>query len=258
MIAVLGPAVSLSQDRVEPEGPFPGDWPGELNWHEIAGFERTVVTRFGEVAVSYVGEELEGRNPKVEIRFNGDLVKPPMSRSGDFGIVAIREVFMLADHVVVLLAATAGGSGSPPPLLLLLTVDAQGESDLVIDPQFRSMDWTERVASSGVRLYFNLGYQDGKRKTAVYEDNRIEVSFADAEPVPLPGDTCRRLYESVSNGLCALGQPFSQAVVRSLRALDNRPGFESQRIVRACEIAKEVGEAPPYPTFQSDVCGVRR
>lgn len=258
LIALSCSATSPSQNRVDPEGPFPSDWPGNLEWHAIGGFERTVATRFGEVAVSYVGEELEGSNPMVEIRLDGELVQPAVPRSGDYGIVTIREAFMLADHDVVLLAATAGGSGSPPPLLLLLTVDARGRSNVIIDPQFRSMDWTAHVASRGARLYFNLGYQDDKRKTAVYEDGRLEVSFNDEEPSPLPDDTCKRLYETVSNGSCALGQSFSQAVVRTLRALDNRPGFESRRVVHACEIAKQDGAAPPYSIFRHDVCGIQR
>jgi len=228
-------------------------WPENLEWHDIRGNQREIETRFGRVDIAYEGNQIEGAVNLVRISLDGKLVGEPIPRWDDFGIVLVREVFELESGDAVLIGATAGGSGSPPEQLVMLSLSADREPRLFIDPELRSVDGTERIASDDKRIYFDLGYDTEQRKTATFGNGRVEVMHAAARAIPLSEGTCRYLIDAV-NSICALDQPLPQMVIRSLNRLDQRPGFERDRVLSLCDSVRRTRTPQDYEPFRAAVC----
>ena len=253
LTAAIWTLSASARDSLGIELPDGVAWPENLEWHGIEGSARAIPTRFGRIDVAYEGDGLEGSVNTVRITLDGDLVVAPISRGADFGFVSIKEVFQLEDDDVVLIGATAGGSGSPPQQLVLLSLARDHAPHFLLDPELRSVDGTERVASDGERIYFDLGYDRERRKTASFEEDRIQVRYAAGRASPISERTCRELADAIDES-CVSGQPLSQAVVRWLDRLDHRPGFEGRRVRSACESMNRTGEPQAYALFRTEAC----
>jgi hypothetical protein len=252
LLAGVGSMTGIAQDLGLGEQIPPG-----LAWRDFGpDYTKNVQTRFGALEVIRLGPDDE-RASFVEFRLDGELIAAPIPRRDDFFLVSFESVFPFRDRDVVLAEATSGGSGSPPPQLLLIQVNRNGTAELVIDPEFRSSDWTQRVATDGERMFFDLGYHEARRKSAVFADGRLEVFLDVATPTPLPESRCQWLHHVTGQSACTLRQGLPNSVLRTLRALEHRPGFTREPFIEACELAGQRGEAPPYEAFRLDVCEVR-
>jgi hypothetical protein len=140
-------------------------------------------------------------------------------------------------------------------VLLAAEINARGMR-LERDPAFRSSDWTQRVATDGQRLYFDLGYELRRRKTALLDGSGLHIYLTDSAPAPVPEATCRFLHSVVGSATCTLRQGLPNSVLRPLNALGHRPGFEREPFLQACELAGRLGEVPSYDAFEHDVCGI--
>jgi hypothetical protein len=225
-----------------------------LDWHALRNGHEIAATRFGEIRIAYTGEGGE-RGGDIEVRFDGKLVAPPIPRRGNtYSVLKVSEVFEFGDRDVVLLYADGGGSGTPSPLLHLIVVRAGGAGPLLTNPEFRSADWTTRVATDGSRIFFDLGYERREAKTAVFDGDRIRIYRAARDPAPLSEDDCRFLYGWVNGPSCLLRQGLPNAALHRLADLEQRPGFHRELFERMCEEAGQRGVAPPHESFELTVC----
>jgi hypothetical protein len=251
-LAGVGSMTAMAQDLGLGEQIPPG-----LAWRDFGSeYTKSIETRFGVLTVVRLGPDDE-RATFVEFRLDGELIGAPIPRRDDFFLVSFESVFPFRDQDVVLAEGTGGGSGSPPPQLLLIQVNRNGTAELVIEPEFRSSDWTQRVATDGERMFFDLGYHEAQRKSAVFADSLLEVFLDSASPTPLPEARCQWLHHVTGQSACTLRQGLPNSVLRTLRALEHRPGFTREPFIEACELAGQRGEAPPYEAFRLDVCEVR-
>ena len=197
-------------------------------------------------------------------------MRPPLPRRGELFLVSLRSVVELGERDVVVATATTGGSGATEGLLLV-ALRRDGTADVATDPRFRSQDSTELVATDGERLYVDLGYDAGRRKTATFAAGGITLAYTESTPQPIPQDRCRRLFE-VMTGAClhpeqhprwgAPGElihgPFNGATAGFLLGLANHPGFQREEFLRQCAAAPRLERAPTYEAFASAICGPQR
>lgn len=168
----------------------------DAGWQPVEGSARELSTRFGLLTVVY-RDGREGRTGAVDVLLNGQPIRPAFERSGDYGYVYFQNRFELGSQDVVVLSASAGGSGSPPPLLHVIVLGPDDERRVVSDPRFRSADGTQSVAADRGRLRFDLGYENGRRKTAVFDGDELTVDYRSVEPTPISVEQCSALYEIV-------------------------------------------------------------
>jgi hypothetical protein len=249
-----------------------GILPADLDWQPINGSERQIATRFGLLTVDR-GEQCAGTRepaPQLEIRFEGALVQALPCLDGDYYIASFRNAFALGPVDIVILGATGGGSGSPPQRLHLVIVDPASGPRLETDPDFRSVDWTENVASDGNRLWFDLGYDEGNRKTAVFAAGGLRIDRTPAAPTPLSDEICRSVRGALqdcrarANGRDLAGYSISRLIDdyrllstasrNVLRAVSHHPGFSGDEFVLACGLMSEAPAVAAYDQFAEAVC----
>ena len=171
---------------------------------------------------------------------------------------------------VVVLGANAGGSASPPERLHLVVLDPDGESRIEMDPAFRSTDGTERVASDGTRLWFDLGYDDHSRKIGVFDGESLRIEYRDVGLTPVARDSCEAahatLFDCIQRGrgkdystyslseFLRVPGSLSTASRGPLLRLSNHPGFDGEAYMSICSLAASTGVDPGYDTFESLVC----
>jgi len=154
-------------------------FPAALEWQRIEGAAKSIETRSGRLSIHSSTERCPGTREPIlytEIRMDDNLLeRMGCTSNGDYYLVFFKNVFDLQAMTVVILGANAGGSASPPERLHLVVLDPHGQGRIEMDPTFRSIDGTQRVASDGTRLWFDLGYVDGKRKVGVFDGESFRI-----------------------------------------------------------------------------------
>jgi hypothetical protein len=136
-----------------------------------------------------------------------------------------------------------------------------------MDPDFRSVDGTERVVTYGQRLWFDLGYDTGERKLAVFDGRELRIERRRLRPEPIDDSRCHRAHEAISVCIAHrndrnLGDyAFEQflglvdtATRNALRGLRHDPGFSAGAFMQSCMLSTDTGLMPDYDAFAAQVC----
>jgi hypothetical protein len=190
----------------------------------------TIQTRFGQLfVVKYAGDCCQGqisyRAQKIEIGSAAEL-SPHLD-----GIYPVKE------GDVVVLERPTGARGLPPTYNVLL-VDQNQLSDLT-SPDFSSEDGTFEVSKNGDDIYFNLGFDKRRRKTATYRDGVLSVFFGRAITT-LPKEECATVLNYAARCVtlrsCNDELPFALSGHRYFAMLEqNMPVFKSDKFYEVCK-----------------------
>jgi hypothetical protein len=111
-------------------------------------------------------------------------------------------------------------------------------------PDFSSQDFTFEVTQKGDEIYFNLGIDKQRKKTAVYRDGVLSVSF-EKRITSLPKKECARVLDMAASCVTTCPRfdrdfpnfplPFAMSWMRDIRMLeDNMPVFTERKFVEVC------------------------
>jgi hypothetical protein len=254
------PAAPVQTAAADGAVPFDSAFPAGLEWQAIDGYDRSVETRFGTLAREDGSQCPQTREPilGIELRLAGNLIASlGCTPDGDYYIVFFRNRFEHGDTDLVLFGATAGGSGSPPQRLHLIVLAPGAEPRILMDPEFRSVDGTERVASNGRELWFDLGFRDGALKRGHFDGATLEIDYVPIERMPVPRASCDFAYATLNecqqrgrgkdysdltlSELLGLAGSYSTAAGGTLRSLSHHPGFNGRAYVRMCQTLISTG-----------------
>jgi hypothetical protein len=128
-----------------------------------------------------------------------------------------------------------------PSSYYVLLIAASEMSDLTDYEKFTSVDGTFRATQRGKEVSFDLGWDNGKRKTAFY---RAGVVYVGSSSVQAPKTLSKRDCANALNELAAsvkftdcsnVSDHISMAVQRSLNALKNQPFFKIDNFFKLCK-----------------------
>ena len=170
--------------------------------------------------------------------------------------------FHLSDRDVVVLSSEPGAYETPP-FFRILSVKSDGGVEEIADPDFDAPDGTLITRQEGDVIHFNLGYENGLKKDAVFSPDGLIISMKPVERPAYDQDDCKWLYRQ------ALGEcvnkidrsckqiEHSTATVRGLYGLENNPRWKvaESRFGNACKQACKSEKRPDYTKFAKGVCG---
>jgi hypothetical protein len=145
-------------------------------------------------------------------------------------------IFPTSDGDLVILEIPGGRAGLDRLVALLV----QNATDLAVISEFYSADHTPfHVERQDDSLIFDLGFENKKRKMAIYDHGKLTITFAGTEQVTLSKSDCEYLLNTVKDCLslkdCGnVDANFSMSVQRNLAALDNKPGFHTDDFYGRC------------------------
>jgi hypothetical protein len=266
----LGLCASTLAQPAAPDAAVPIDaaFPAGLEWQALSGDGRSVETRLGTLTLERGPQCAETREPinALDLKLAGNTFATiGCTLDGDYYIIHFRNRFEHGDTDLVLFSADAGGSGSPPPRLHLIVLSPGTEPRVLMDPEFRSSDWTQRVASDGRELWLDLGFRDGSLKRAHFDGETFTIDY-----VPVPQARCENAYQTLADcqsrgrgedfsGLTLIDmlrtrESMSLASIRALRNVSQHPGFDGDAYVRTCAALIETGAMPEFTAFETAVC----
>ncbi len=199
-----------------------------------------VKTRFGDVVIERDPVDnssgwIRFRSTKIELRSAGTL---SATKEG---------IFNMKEGDVLVLSVPAGAKGVPPSYYVFL-VHENTLSDLTAEA-FDSADWTFKVTRNGNELLFDLGFDNKKRKTAIYRDGVLYVgvdltgriaTVPKSQCVNILNDVayCGQFNRKLAPNDCtkeSVEAAYSSgAVSRRLFAESNLPVFTPENFYRVC------------------------
>jgi hypothetical protein len=141
--------------------------------------EFDIVTRFGKVIVTKTlltnSECCTGH-----ITYRDQAIT--MSATDEV-YATLEGLYQVKEGDLIIISSPSGVRGMPPNYYIVL-VDQRHLLNLS-SPDFSTSDWTFKVSRKGDRVFFDLGYEERHRKTALYENGALKVNL----PATGPGAT---------------------------------------------------------------------
>jgi|SRR6516165_6354143 len=158
--------------------------------------------------------------------------------------INVLAIFPTSDGDLIILAIPPTRA-IPNDFLIALLARNSNSLDVISNDDFFSADWSPfRMESEDGRFTFDLGFQDKKHKTAIYDQGKLTITFSGSEQMTLPKSDCAFLLNSVKDCLslkdCSneaisdnflYPRPFAQ----HLAALENKPGFHTEDLSNQCQ-----------------------
>ena len=218
---------------------------------------------------------VQTRAGKLEVR-NGAPDAPPDSlflkgklvyRKENF-YLGIYGVYKFASSDLVLLGVNCGGSGCTNDDLVIVSVDANGKLAFTEDKQLQSSDGAVIASQSGEKLLLDLGYENGKKKKATFQDGTLLISLERPRATPpLSKSYCEWVYDSALDGCitakrddpsCSDPQStFPMVLVRGLNTVSQHPAFVAEKFSDVCRQVCATGRAPRFEPFKVGFCGIK-
>jgi hypothetical protein len=169
--------------------------------------------------------------------------------------------FHLSDRDVVVLSSEPGAYETPP-FFRILSVKADGVAEEIANPEFDAPDGTLITRQDGDVIYFNLGYESGLKKDAVFSPEGLTISMTPVAHPAYDQDDCEWLYRQALGecvhkiGRSCQRMEHSTSTVRGLYGLQNNPRWKvaESRFGDACKLTCKGKKRPAYTEFAKDVC----
>ncbi|HJV07874.1 MAG TPA: hypothetical protein VJ642_11315 [Chromobacteriaceae bacterium] len=173
--------------------------------------------------------------------------------------------FELGTQDVVLLGSNCGGTGCPNDDLSLVVL-APGQGPRIIGHKhFYSNDGTVNPQANGKQLVIDLGFENRKRKLAIYDGSTLKIELAAVTARPLNAADCKWTYEYAAAGCVEAAQSdvscrspqdtFPGVTYRGVAAIAHQPGFKTGNFDKLCVNMCKTRQLVNYNTFRKAVCG---
>jgi hypothetical protein len=199
-------------------------------------------TRFGTVTIVEHCDE-SGSCSKASATLGSKTIDLVINSANKID-VNILAIFPTSDGDLVILDIPAGRA-LPYCCLAALLVRNATDLEVISNAAFYSADFTPfRVESGDGSLIFDLGFENKKHKTAIYDHGKLTVTFASSEQkATLSKSDCAYVLEAVKDCIsvkeCSTKEAVSDSlplsVQRNLAALENKPGFHTEEFSGQCQ-----------------------
>ena len=178
-------------------------------------------------------------------------------------------VFDISDKPHILIGENCGGTGCRYDDLSLLILNVNGEVKKIRTDDFYSEDNSIKANLKGNDIIIDLGLYKGKKKTAVYSNNKLNILYKKLPYKPLTSEECADLYK-IAKECVRLRELFgfskcdesainfdgmSNASAWTLRYISNEPGFNQKLFDAECLNACKTGNLSGYNVFAERLCG---
>jgi len=192
-------------------------------------------TRFGNVDVVNLADQCCSS----QIRYKSSRINVFMN---EHGYAHLEAVFRVAAGDLLIISTPSNVRGMAPTYYAVL-VTPQDAVDIGGDG-FGTSDWTFRFEQVGDGVQFDLGYENRRRKNAIYRDGAITVRLgALSSSATLPKADCARVLNMAAecpqiNPDCtdeAIWSTFAMAGQRYMNSLENMPMFSTEKFYQVCQ-----------------------
>ena len=244
--------------------------PNEMTWLNISDAARrgivvtlldpkvvenlaVVPTRYGEISVTKADTKdcctghIRYGTQKITIASAGEL------------LVSLEGIYEVTEGDIVILSVPSGARGMPHTYYPLLVRPTQ-LVDLA-SPEFGTADGTFKVTQKGNEIFFDLGFEQRKRKTGIYKDGALQVYSGALNRATLPQKECATVLNMLADCTrivdCSdsgIEDNFAMAGQRYFSALENMPVFKTDNFYKACASVCETKSQTPKQ-FRTMLCG---
>jgi hypothetical protein len=200
--------------------------------------ELSVQTRYGEVSVIRDADDcckgiISYGAQKIAVASAGSL------------LAGLDGVYQVKEGDVVVLHIASGGSGTGPDPRYVLLVDGNKIADLSDGKDLYNNSWDEtfKITQKGDEIYFDLGLENRRKKSAVYRGGTLSVALDAKAITSLPKEDCAALIKDLSwcvergrlGNDCNDDAPMGLAGHRYFTMLeDSRPFFKESKFLEVC------------------------
>ena len=151
----------------------------------VAADSMRVATNYGILEVK------NGENGRPDsLILNGKLVY----RAAD-SYLHIKNVFQAQARDVVVLTENCGGSACSD-LFLIASIKSRSKVKVLWDRMLFQDYGPPKISFDGEAVRFDFGYQDGKRKRAIFRDGQLTIVYVKEKVAnSLPKDECDYIYD---------------------------------------------------------------
>ncbi|MDE1570599.1 hypothetical protein [Aquabacter sediminis] len=229
-MAALGPDLAKAQQWTSAPSAPPASAQAPLGPNDTI---QKADTRYGPVSVTT--RYADNGDMSVTIEFRSQKITLKDVYGGN-----IEGQYQLGAEDVLIVSSTTGARGVPSNYDLI-AIDANGMHRRE-NPNFGTSDFTFKVQKNYDNLAFDLGYEDGKAKSATYSDGVLKVSLTAPVGKPQLGkNDCATVLEYASEcrrkqncSPLATMEGFSMNVTRNLYLIGNNPAFSVDRFSKVC------------------------
>lgn len=244
------PAPVVKQDTPVPEVKVLETYLRALSFEDDA-----VDTRFGKLVISHSQAQM---SPDTLLLAG----KPVFQQEGFY--LSLHYYLRQNERDIVLFGSNCGGTACPQNQFYYLILRPEAEPLLLTDNQFMAIPEDLDLQVDGGRLLLDLGYQEGKHKTATLAGDTLRVTLEAVAKSFLGEENCRWLYDEAI-GACReyrevdarcgdIQNSFPGYLFRGIAAVAEHPGFVREAFERRCKLACETDSTVDYPTFAKEVC----
>ncbi|MDD5393577.1 MAG: hypothetical protein PHE17_11215 [Thiothrix sp.] len=216
-------------------------------------------------------DSLQTRYGKLEItRAKADM--PPDTLKLDGGQVFREEAFYLSLHQyiqqgkrdLVLFGSNCGGTGCPQNHFYFLVLSKDAKPQTVTLDDFTAYPDDLSAKTDGEKIVLDLGFDKGKHKTAVLEDDALKVVLETVPKTFLGDEKCQWLhtdglsacvdYHEVDDKCADPQAEFAGYLSRGVAAMADFPGFDAASFNKHCIAACASQQPADYESFAKEVC----
>lgn len=190
---------------------------------------------------------------------NGKLVY----RAADM-YLGIKNVFQAQARDIVVLTENCGGSACSDHFLIA-SIISRSKVNVLSDGMLDQVYAPPKISFDGETVRFDFGYQDGKRKRAVFRDGQLTIVYVKEKVAKsLPKDRCDYIYDLLQNGCVEFKKsdptcsaPASNLYMmaqRSVNAISHHPAFKSEQFKTLCLAACKSAQVPLLMNFKKNFC----
>ena len=198
----------------------------------------SIPTSFGDVVQIVKVEDKDGE-AEGEVRYKSSRVKVLLSEEDDIWIEALLRIG--PQELIIL--STPSSVRSMPNNYVALLLNAERVADIGGE-DFGTVDDTFNFQKVGDEVRFDLGYQERRKKNAIYRDGKISLRLETLPPTAtLPKDACAEVLRNAAE--CAkieadcnnvsIDEYFPMSVQRYFTWLENAPVFSTDKFNEVCK-----------------------
>ena len=220
----------------------------------VAADSTRVATNYGILEVK------NGENGRPDsLILNGKLVY----RAAD-SYLHIKNVFQAQARDIVVLTENCGGSACSD-LFLIASIKSRSKVKVLWDEMLFQDYGPPKISFDGEAVRFDFGYQDGKRKRAIFRDGQLTIIYVKEKVAnSLPKDDCDYIYDLLQNECVgfkksdptcsAPASNLSMHALRSVNAISHHPAFRSEQFNTLCLAACKSAQVPLLIGFKKNFC----
>lgn len=214
-----------------------------------------VQTRFGKLEITRSAES----SPLDTLKLNGTQVFQQESE-----YLSLHAYIQQAQRDLVVFGSNCGGTACPQNDFYFLILAKDSKPNVVTQDNFSAYPADLKVDVDGKKILLDLGFESGKHKTGVLDEDVLSITLTDAPKTFIGEENCQWLqhdglsacidYHEVEEKCSDPQSEFAAYLSSGLEGMKNYPGFDAAAFDRHCITACQSQHAPDYETFAKETC----